>query len=417
MSASRYNPFETAQAQLDEAMDQLGLEPAMRKLLRWPMREYRYRLPVRMDSGEVEVFDAYRVQYNHARGPTKGGIRWHPDETIDTVRALAAWMTWKCAVMDLPLGGGKGGVTCNPASMSLGEKERLARAYMRAAAPQLAVDQDVPAPDVHTTPQIMAWMLDEYETITGRHHAGVITGKPVPLGGSRGRGDATSMGGMFIAREVESTLGLRLQGARCAVQGFGNVGGHMARLLHAAGAKVIAISAADGAIYNEKGIDIPAALTYYEGNRQQISGFSGGDAYTNEELLVCECDWLFPAALENVLTERNAGQVKAKVVIELANGPTTPAADCILYERGIPVVPDILANAGGVTVSYFEQVQNTYNYYWSLEQIHHDLHRRMAESFQAVFAEHKRIAGPMRLAAYVVAVERVAEACRLRGWV
>jgi len=417
MADESYNPFRTAQAQLDHAMEVLGLEPSMRELLRQPMREYRYRLPVRMDSGQVQVFDAYRVQYNHARGPTKGGLRWHPDETIDTVRALACWMTWKCAILDLPLGGGKGGVTCNPTSLSTGEKERLARAYIRAAGHRMSVDRDVPAPDVHTTPQIMAWMLDEYETMMGYHHSGVITGKPIPLGGSPGRNEATSMGGVVIAGEVEREMGFRIEGARCAVQGFGNVGGILARLLHERGARVIAISAVDGAIYNENGIDIPKAHTYYNRNMQQIAGFDGGDAITNEQLLTCNCEILFPAALENVITESNARDIQAKVIIEMANGPTTPKADEILYERGIFVVPDILANAGGVTVSYLEQVQNTYNYRWSLADIHRELERRMKEAFAAVYAENKRVEGPMRLAAYLLAVERVAEACRLRGWV
>jgi glutamate dehydrogenase (NAD(P)+) len=417
MSTSGYNPFETAQAQLDVAMEHLGLEPAMRELLRWPMRETQFRLPVRMDSGAVQIFPAYRVRYNHARGPTKGGLRWHPDETIDTVRALACWMTWKCAVLDLPLGGGKGGVTCNPASMSLGEKERLARAYIRAVGHQLAVDQDVPAPDVHTTPQIMAWMMDEYETMMGHHHAGVITGKPIPLGGSLGRNNATSLGGLYIAREVAQVRNFPLSGSRCAIQGFGNVGGGLAQLLFENDCKVVAISAVDGAVYNAGGLDIPAAMAHYQRANQQITGFDGGEAITNEELLTCECDWLFPSALENVINEQNAAKIQAKVVIEMANGPTSNAAEKVLHERDVLVVPDILANAGGVTVSYFEQVQNTYNYYWSLDQVHEELSRRMATAFDAVHAEYKRVAGPMRLAAYMLAVERVAEACRLRGWV
>lgn len=417
VSPAPYNPFLTAQAQVDAATERLGLEPSMRELLRWPMHEAQFRLPVRMDNGSMQVFQGYRVRYNHARGPTKGGLRWHPDETMDTVRALACWMTWKCAVLDLPLGGGKGGVTCDPASLSEGEKERLARAYVRAVGHQLSVDRDVPAPDVNTTPQIMAWMMDEFETLMGRHHAGVITGKPIPLGGSLGRSNATSVGGITIARAVEKMLGYKLTGARCAVQGFGNVGGGLADLLHAAGAKVIAVSAVDGAIYNENGVDIPAALKHYARNRQQISGFDGGDHITNEQLLTCECDWLFPSALENVITEQNAAQIKARVVIEMANGPTSTAADTLLHDRGILVVPDILANAGGVTVSYFEQVQNTYNYYWPLEQVQSELARRMAAAFDAVHAEHERVRGPMRLSAYMLAVERVAEACRLRGWV
>jgi glutamate dehydrogenase (NAD(P)+) len=417
MSTSEYNPFTTAQSQVDLATRELGLAPAMCELLRWPMHETQFRLPVRMDNGTVEVFPGYRVRYNHARGPTKGGLRWHPDETLDTVRALACWMTWKCAILDLPLGGGKGGITCNPTALSPGERERLARAYMRAVGHQLGVDRDVPAPDVHTSPQIMAWMMDEFEAMTGRHHAGVITGKPIPLGGSRGRGNATSFGGLYIAREIERVLEFPLAGARCAIQGFGNVGGGLAELLHDAGAKVVAISAVDGAIHNEDGIDIPAALRHYARNRDAISGFDGGDAITNEELLTCPCDWLFPSALENVITAQNAADVQAKVILEMANGPTSTAAEATLHERGVLVVPDILANAGGVTVSYFEQVQNTYNYYWSLEEVHRELSRRMSEAFRAVHAEYERVPGPMRLAAYMLAVERVAEACQLRGWV
>ncbi|MBI4716326.1 MAG: Glu/Leu/Phe/Val dehydrogenase [Planctomycetes bacterium] len=380
------------------------------------MREYRALLPVRMDDGRTRVFSAYRVQYNHARGPTKGGLRWHPNETMDTVRALACWMTWKTAIADLPLGGGKGGITCNPKEFSVDERERVSRAYVRAFAEVLAVDRDVPAPDVNTTPQIMAWMLDEYETVTGRHHPGMITGKPLQVGGSQGRHDATSYGGMCIIREIDSLLGLDLAGARYAVQGFGNVGGGIARLLHEHGGRVIAISAEDGGICNERGVDIPAALEFYTRNGHRLGGFPGGEPFSNEDLLTCECDVLIPAALEHVLTRQNAERVRARVVVELANGPTTPGADHVLQHRGVTVVPDILANSGGVTVSYFEQVQNTYNYYWSLPDVHAQLDTRITHAFHSMWNLAQERGLSLRDAAYVLAVQRVAEACRARGW-
>jgi len=416
MQKSSHNPFHNAQAHVDRACEQLGLSEAMRHLLRRPMREYAALLPVKMDDGSTRVFDSFRVQYNTARGPAKGGIRWHANETIDVVRALACWMTWKTAIADLPLGGGKGGVTCNPKELSLSERERLARAYIRAFAEVLSVDRDVPAPDVNTTPQVMAWMLDEYETILGEHHPGVITGKPLSMGGSLGREDATSYGGMCVIREVERAAGLNLAAARYVIQGFGNVGGGIAKLLHQRGAKVIAVSAEDGGIHNRDGIDIAAALDYYHRNGQRLSGFPGGDAITNEELLACDCEVLIPAALEHVLTRQNAEHVRAGVICELANGPTTPGADHVLNERGIIVVPDVLANAGGVTVSYFEQVQDTYNYFWSLEDVHEQLDRRMTVAFQALWELSKKRKTNLREAAYLLAVDRVAEACRTRGW-
>lgn len=386
-------------------------------LLREPLREFWATLPLRMDDGSTRVFQAYRVQYNDARGPAKGGIRWHANETIDTVRALACWMTWKTAIVDLPLGGGKGGVTCNPKELSLAERERLARAYIRAFARELSVHRDVPAPDVNTTPQIMAWMMDEYETVTGEHHPGVITGKPLPLGGSRGRDDATSYGGLCIIREVDRVLGFDFRKARYAVQGFGNVGGGIARLLNEAGCRVVGISAEDGAVYNEAGIDVPAALQLYQHQGGRLAGFPGGTWINNEQLLTCECDVLIPAAIEHVLTHDNAPQVKARLVCELANGPTTPGADHVFRDRGIVVVPDILANAGGVTVSYFEQVQNTYNYYWSIEDVRAQLDRRMTEAFQSLWGMAQQRKITLREAAYLLAVDRVATACRIRGWI
>lgn len=414
---SRLNPFTFAQQQIDEAARLLKLDPAMHELLRWPMREFHFTLPIKMDDGATRLFKAFRVQYNHARGPCKGGLRWHPDESIDLVRALASWMTWKTSLLDLPLGGGKGGILCNPKSLSVSEKERLARAYIRAVGKELGVDRDVPAPDVNTTPQIMAWSMDEYEVLRGEHHPGVITGKPLPLGGSLGRDNATSLGGLCVVREAEKLLGLKFDRPRYAIQGFGNVGGGVAKLLHERGAKVVAVSAEDGALYNDKGIDIPTVVAHYDRNFFKLEGCNAGKWITNDELLACECDILIPAAIEQVLTRNNAAQVKAKLIVELANGPTTPEADEILKEKGIAVIPDILANAGGVTVSYFEQVQNTYNYRWSVEDVREQLDRRLSAACAAVHDMATKRGVTHRMGAYMVAVDRVAEACRLRGWV
>jgi len=414
---SKISPFSMAQQQLDVAAKKLELEPAVHELLRWPMKEIKVTLPVRMDDGSTRVFHGYRVQYNTARGPAKGGLRWHPDETIDTVRALAAWMTWKTSVVDLPLGGGKGGVTCNPKELSETEKERLARAYIRAIWQNIGVTQDVPAPDVYTTPQIMAWMMDEYETILGHHHPCVITGKPLPIGGSAGRNDATSRGGVYVTREAAKALKIDLKGKTMAIQGFGNAGQYAATLGNQIlGLKLVAASDSKGGVYNEKGID-PEALVKYKQQTGTLQGFPGTDAITNEELLELEVTVLIPAALEQVITEQNADKIKCKILCELANGPATPEADDILYQNNIFVIPDFLANAGGVTVSYFEQVQNTYNYYWELDEIYHKLDIKMTHAFHNVYAMSQQEKINMRQAAYLVSVTKVAEACRLRGWV
>ncbi len=412
-----FNPFKIAQAQLDAAAARLGLDPATHELLRWPQIEFKFTLPVEMDDGKVRVFHGYRVQYNSARGPTKGGLRWHPEETIDTVRALAAWMTWKTAVVDIPLGGAKGGVTCNPKEMSEREKQRLARAYMRAAARVLSVSKDVPAPDVYTTPQIMAWMMDEYEVLVGEHHPGVITGKPIPLGGSEGRGDATARGGVYALREAGKVLGIDLEGKTMAIQGFGNAGQFAALLAHEIlGLKLVAASDSKGGIYNPKGLD-PKQVVDYKLKKGSLQGFPGAEAVTNEQLLEMEVTVLFPSALENVITDSNASKIKCRVSCELANGPTTPEADEILYANNIFVIPDFLANAGGVTVSYFEQVQNTYNFYWPLDEVHRRLDEKMTRAFHGVYQMYQREKVNMRQAAYLVSVARVAEACKLRGWV
>jgi glutamate dehydrogenase (NAD(P)+) len=415
---TKLNPFAIAQQQLDEAAERLGLDSATHELLRWPMREYQFTLPVKMDNGVTRIFKGYRVQYNDARGPTKGGLRWHPEETVDTVRALAAWMTWKTAVVDIPLGGGKGGVTCNPKELSDGEKERLARAYIRAIGRELGVHRDVPAPDVYTTPQIMAWMMDEYETLVGHSHPGVITGKPIIVGGSQGRADATARGGVYCVREAAKLLKLDLTGSSYAIQGFGNAG-QFAATLHPeilGGGTLLAVSDSRGGIINTEGLD-PQALVRHKLETGSVGGFPGTQPISNEELLELECDVLYPAALEGVITGNNAGNIKAKLICELANGPTTPDADRILFDKGVYVIPDFLANAGGVTVSYFEQVQNTYNYYWPLDQIHKQLDRRMTDAFRDVYEMARKTKTHNRLAAYMVAVQRVADACKVRGWV
>jgi glutamate dehydrogenase (NAD(P)+) len=411
------NPFNIAQQQLDDAARRLGLDPAMHELLRWPMQELKVILPVKMDDGSTKIFHAFRVAYNTARGPAKGGIRWHPDETIDTVRALAAWMTWKTSVVDIPLGGGKGGVICNPKALSETEKERLARAYIRAIARTIGVTRDVPAPDVYTTPQIMAWMMDEYETIMGEKHPGVITGKPLPLGGSQGRGDATARGGIYVTREAANVHGIDLTGKTMAVQGFGNAGQYAALLgEEILGLKLVAASDSKGGVYNPNGI-VARDLVDFKQSTGALKGFSGADEISNKDLLELEVTVMFPSALENVITKENADNIRCKILCELANGPTTPNGDDILYHKGVIVLPDFLANAGGVTVSYFEQVQNTYNYYWELKEVHRRLDEKMTRAFRGVHDMYLREKINMRQAAYLVSVARVAEACRLRGWV
>ncbi len=414
------NPFTIAQHQLDDAAAILGLSPAMHAFLRVPMRELHVSIPVQMDDGTYQTFQGFRVQYNDARGPAKGGIRFHPDETIDTVRALSAWMTWKTAVVDIPLGGGKGGIICDPKSMSRGELERLSRGYMRRVAHFIGADKDVPAPDVNTTPEIMTWMLDEYEVMTGRHLPGVITGKPVPMFGSLGRGDATARGGIYTVREAAKLIGLDLQNASVAIQGFGNVGGWAAKLAHQMGMKVVAVSDISGAFYDPAGLDIPAIAAHADRNpRHLIEGYAatGMKQITNAELLELPVDLLFPAALENVITAENADRIQARIVAELANGPTTPEADQVLFKKGIYIIPDFLCNAGGVTVSYFEQVQNAYNFYWPIDEVQARLEAKMTTAFRAVHEMAQAHNVHNRLAAYLVSVQRVADAVAARGWV
>lgn len=416
-ASNNQNPFEIAQRQLDEAAAVLQLDPAMRDFLRWPMRELHVRLPVKMDDGSTKVFHGFRVQYNDARGPTKGGIRFHPQETIDTVRALAAWMTWKTSVVDIPLGGAKGGVICNPKEMSAGELERLSRAYIRQVGRIIGLEKDVPAPDVYTTPQIMAWMADEFAFLKGYNEFGAITGKPLALGGSAGRADATARGGLYCVREAARVLGINLKGAATAIQGYGNAGSFAHKLgVELLGLNVVAVSDSKGGIHSPDGLDYEKVVAHKK-STGSVAGFPGAKAISNEALLELDVPVLIPSALEHVITGDNAARVKARIIAELANGPTTPEADKILYDKGAYVIPDFLCNAGGVTVSYFEMVQNAYNYYWEESLVHERLDQKMTAAFHDVHRAAQQFRTHNRMGAYLVAVRRVAEAVRLRGWV
>lgn len=414
--AEEKNPFKIAQMQLDEAAEFLKLDKKIHKKLREPKRILKAKLKIKLDSGKTKEFDAFRVQYNDARGPYKGGIRFHPEEILDTVKALAAWMTWKCAVVGLPYGGGKGGVVCNPKKMSVAELEMLSRAYVRAFWKVLGSDKDIPAPDVYTSAREMAWMLDEYEKLVGHKAPGMITGKPIELGGSLGRDSATGMGTVICIREAAKHMKIDLKKATVAVQGAGSVGGWTAKLLQKQfGTKVVAISDSKCAIYSEKGIDVAKALAHKE-KTSQLHGFEGTKCITNEQLLELQVDILVPAALENQITQNNAIKLKCKIIAEAANGPTTKEADEILKKRKeIFVIPDFLCNAGGVTVSYLEWVQNRTGYYWKLNEVNDKLDEVMTKAFWSVtnFAEKNKIY--TRIAAYVLAIQKVAEAMRLRG--
>jgi glutamate dehydrogenase (NAD(P)+) len=410
------NPLTIAQRQVDQVCDLLKLPAAACQLLRRPLRELHFLLSVKMDDGSNAVYQAYRIVWNDARGPGKGGIRFHPQETADTVRALAAWMALKTAALDLPLGGAKGGVVCNPKALSETELERLSRAYVRAVAQNIGPDVDIPAPDVYTTPQVMAWMLDEYESISGRRQPGVITGKPLCVGGSIGRIDATARGGIYAVREAAKVIGIDLAGSPAAIQGYGNAGSFAHKLaVEILGMKVVAVSDSSGGIYRADGLDHEQVLEYKRRMRV-VSGLAGTKPISNDELLELDVAVLFPAALENVITSRNAAKVRAKIVAELANGPTTPEADAILHDGGVYVLPDILCNAGGVTVSYFEQVQNAANFYWDEDTVHRLLAERIANAFAVMHAVAEERAVPNRLAVHLVAIKRIYEAMRARGW-
>jgi len=408
------NPFQVAVAQFDAAAERLNLSHELCEILRSPKRELTIHFPVRMDSGRVEMFTGYRVQHNINRGPAKGGIRYDSAVSLDEVRALAMWMTWKCAVVNIPFGGAKGGVIVDPRDLSRGELERLTRRYATEIASVIGPDSDIPAPDVNTNPQVMAWIMDTFSMHHGFSIPAVVTGKPLSVGGSEGRMDATGRGVFIVTREACNALELPFVGAGVIVQGFGNVGSVTARLLHEAGCKVIGLSDIYGAIYSEQGIDVSRALRYMQ-EHGRLSGLPGTSQVDGKALLELPCDILIPAALEGQLTHANAPRIQAKLIVEAANGPTTTEADTIFRERGIPVVPDILANAGGVTVSYFEWVQDLQRFFWSEGEINDRLEQVMVRSFEAVNSKRLEESCDFRLCAYLLAVSRVAEATRVRG--
>jgi glutamate dehydrogenase (NAD(P)+) len=412
----KINSLDVAQRQVDKAVAHMNLDPGIIAKIKSTRRELTVNFPVKMDDGSIRIFTGHRIQHNTTRGPAKGGIRYHPDVDLDEVKALAMWMTWKCAVVNLPFGGAKGGVTCDPKSMSPRELENMTRRYVYEISMMIGPDRDIPAPDVNTNPQVMAWILDTYSTLKGYSVPGVVTGKPLELGGSLGRLEATGKGVFTIAQEAAKRLNLSIEGSRVAIQGCGNVGGTAAHYFDRAGAKVIAISDYLGGIYNSKGLNVPEALSC----RNQYSCFithegPGWEEISNKELLELDCDILIPAAIENQLTQENAPKIRAKMIVEGANGPTTPEADEILNDRGILIAPDILANAGGVTVSYFEWVQNLQELIWNEEEISERLIRILKKSFGEVLAISEKEKVDMRTAALMLGVGRVAQATKLLG--
>ncbi|HZX46945.1 MAG TPA: Glu/Leu/Phe/Val dehydrogenase [Clostridia bacterium] len=417
MAEKTMNPFEIAQQQIKAACDKLGTEPAVYEILKQPMKVMEVSIPVKMDNGEVKTFIGYRSQHNDAIGPAKGGIRYHQDVTMDEVKALSMWMTFKCGVTGLPYGGGKGGIVVDPTQLSQGELERLSRGYIRAIANFIGDNKDIPAPDMGTNAQVMSWMIDELSVIRGYNEFGAITGKPVGFGGSLARTEATGYGIANMAKMAAGKLGVKFEGAKVAVQGFGNVGSFTCKYLSELGAKVVAVSDVSCALYNEDGIDIKALMEYVKGNKFLITGFPGAKELPREDILGMEVDILLPCAMENQLTAETAGNVKAKLVVEGANGPTTPEGDEVLRQRGIPVFPDILCNSGGVVVSYFEWVQNLQNYYWTFEEVQEKQIIKMKEAFDAIWSLKEEKNVEMRTAAYMIAIKRVAYAMKMRGWI
>src|SRR5512134_795882 len=411
---SEDNPFEAMMSRFDYAAQRLSLDPGLYKVLRSPEKQIIVSVPFLRDNGEVDVLTGYRVLYNTSRGPAKGGIRFDLNVTLDEVKALAAWMTWKCAVVNIPFGGSKGGVVCDPANLSNAELERITRRYTAAIIETLGPDSDVPAPDVNTNERVMAWVMDTYSMHKRHTVTAVVTGKPVAMGGSLGRREATGRGCLIVTRQALARLGRTVAGARVAVQGFGNVGSIAAELMAQEGAKIIAVSDKTGGLHDARGLDISDVIAYAREHRQ-LAGYPRAEAIGNDELLTIDCDVLVPAAMENVITSKNAPGIRAKIICEGANGPTTAAADEILEQKGIFVIPDILANAGGVTVSYFEWVQDRGGYFWDEETVNGRLGRIMTKSFDEVATMAKRHEVSMRLAAYMLSIERVAAVHRLRG--
>lgn len=408
------NPYENALTQLDAAARIIKLDEGLHEFLRTPKKVLTVSLPVKMDNGKIKVFTGYRVQHNDARGPYKGGIRYHPNVTLDEVKALATWMTWKCAITDIPLGGGKGGIVCDPKSMSISELERLTRRYTYAISDIIGVEVDVPAPDVYTSSREMAWVMDTYSTLKGKMVPGVITGKPLSIGGSKGRAEATGKGLAFCVREAAKKINLNIKGANVAIQGFGNAGTYSARFLHEMGANIIAVSDSTSGIYNSDGLDVEEVIAH-KAKTGKVRGVAKSKEITNLQLLQIECDILVPAAYENQITKDNASNIKAKIIAEAANGPTTPDADQVLYKNGKMVIPDILANAGGVTVSYFEWVQNLTRDYWSHERVINMLEEKMVNAFNDVYNTANEYKKELRMGSMILAINRVVEAINDRG--
>ena len=413
-SEKESNPWVSAEARFDEAAELLGLDEGLRKILRSPALELKVSVPVMLDDGRYEVFTGYRVHHSIVRGPAKGGIRFAPDVTLDEVRALSAWMTWKCAVVNIPFGGAKGGVICDPDVLSLGELERITRRYTSEIMDIIGPERDVPAPDINTNPQTMAWIMDTYSMHVRHTVTGVVTGKPVALGGSRGRTEATGRGCMIVTMQALRRFGLELANTRVVIQGFGNVGGMSAKLMARSGFKIVCIIEYDGAVYNPKGLDIEALMQHRK-ETGSITGFAGGEDIDRESAFFLDCDVLLPAAKENVITTANADRIKAKIICEGANGPTTSEADAILADKKIFVIPDILANAGGVTVSYFEWVQDRQGFFWNEQLVNGRLEEIMVNSFRDVVSYAEKHQVHNRLAAYMLAIDRVASALQTRG--
>ena len=414
VKSAALNPYHMAVQQFESAADKINLSEDMREILRQPKRELIVNFPVRLDNGRVRTFTGYRVQHNVNRGPAKGGIRYGPDVTLDEVKALAMWMTWKCAVVGIPFGGAKGGVICDPKQMNPSELERLTRRYATEISIVIGPHSDIPAPDVNTNAQVMGWIMDTYSMHAGYSIPAVVTGKPLSIGGSEGRNDATATGVLFVTRQAAKRIGMPLKGARVSIQGFGNAGSIAARLFHHEGCKVVAVSDTKGGIYNESGLD-PATVLRFKQERGSVIHFPHAQNISVQDVLEIPCDVLIPAATEGVITSANAYRVQARIITEAANGPTTPEADKILFEKGALVVPDILANAGGVTVSYFEWVQDLQSFFWGIEEITRKLEMLMNRAFAAVADKADQFSCDMRLAANMLAISRVAEATQVRG--
>ncbi len=408
------NPFTIAMHQFDKAADAMGLDSEFREVLRRPRRALTLSLPVRMDDGSIQVFEGYRVQHNNSRGPCKGGIRYHPDVSLDEVKALASWMTWKCATVNIPFGGAKGGIICDPKHLSRGELERLTRRYAYEISPFIGPDRDIPAPDVYTDPQVMAWIMDTYSMTHGHSIPGVVTGKPTFLGGSQGRNEATGRGCVFVIQAACAKLGIDIRRSTAAIQGFGNAGSIAARLLAEQGVTIVAVSDSKGGVVNRKGLALEGVLAH-KAKTGSVRNFFGSKPISSDALLELPCDILVPAALENQITVANADRIHARVIAEAANGPTTPAADAVLHRRGVMVLPDILANAGGVTVSYFEWVQDLQELFWDEQEVNRRLEKIMNRAFDDVYNTASKRSVDMRTGAYIAAIDRVATATRVRG--